>query len=102
LVLIILNLKSSYNKLTIKTSAGNIRVFRLSFKLENKKPPTKPPRKKNEMIEIRSLIVALILSLFGWVFGKNNCDSSIPKSVNNPVKCVVLTTALDIVVTNEF
>ena len=40
--------------------------------------------------------------VFGWVLGQNNCESSIPKSVNKPVKCVVLTTALEIFVTKEF
>jgi len=37
-----------------------------------------------------------------YLLGKNNCESSIPKSVKSPVKWVVLTTALEILVTNEF
>ena len=43
-----------------------------------------------------------ILCLCGCCFGKNNWDSSIPKSVNSPVKCVVLTTVFEIFVTYEF
>ena len=35
-------------------------------------------------------------------FKKNNWDASIPKSVKSPVKWVVLTTAFEILVTNEF
>ena len=47
-------------------------------------------------------MVANIGALFGYATGKNNWENSIPKSVNKPVRWVVLTTALDILVTKEF
>ncbi len=75
------------------------KVFNFKFIVEKKKPPAKPPKKKNPIMYTRNLMVALILFLFSFVIRKSNCDSSIPKSVNNPVKCVVLTTAFEIFVT---
>lgn len=39
---------------------------------------------------------------FSFDLLKNNCEISMPKSVNKPVKWVVRTTELEMVVTNEF
>lgn len=47
-------------------------------------------------------MVAIIFFRLECVSGKNNCDNSIPKSVNRPVRWVVRTTAFEILDTNEF
>ena len=96
------NRKSSKNKLANKIRAPIISVFNFKPILEYKKPPTNPPRKKEQIIKIRNLIVDFIFSLCGCASGKNNWESSIPKSVNKPVKCVVRTMVFEILVTKEF
>ena len=61
-----------------------------------------PPMKKLIIMLKRKLIERVRIALCSLSLKKNSWDNSIPKSVNNPVKWVVLTTDFDIDVTNEF
>ncbi len=65
-------------------------------------PPRTPPKKKKAIMVSRRRIEEFNFFFCSVFRKKKSCESSMPRSVNKPVRCVVRTTAFEIEVTNEF